>query len=387
MNRRHFIRALSACAGTVALGPHVSVIAAPASSYRRLLVLVELKGGNDGLNTVVPFADAEYYALRPRIGVARDAVLQLSDQVGLHSALQAMWPLWESRELAVLQGVGYPSPNLSHFRSIEIWNTASGSQEVRQQGWLARAFELAPPPRDFFADGVRVGQGELGPLAGTNSRAIALANVEQFLRQSRMAQPGEAGGKSALGHIMRVDQDIVTAATRINPQSRLNMEFPKGAFGEAVKTTAQVIESGAGVAAVCLTLNGFDTHQNQLGPHANLLRQLAEGLAALKTALVSLGRWDDTLVLTYAEFGRRARENQSGGTDHGTANMHFALGGAVRGGLYGQMPSLAALDGSGNLKHTLDFRSVYATVANRWWGLDAEKVLGGRFREVPFLRV
>ena len=230
MNRRHFLRALSACAGTVALGPHVSVIAAPASSYRRLLVLVELKGGNDGLNTVVPFADAEYYALRPRIGVARDAVLQLSDQVGLHSALQAMWPLWESRELAVLQGVGYPSPNLSHFRSIEIWNTASGSQEVRQQGWLARAFELAPPPRDFFADGVRVGQGELGPLAGTNSRAIALANVEQFLRQSRMAQPGEAGGKSALGHIMRVDQDIVTAATR---QVQVRIERPVATLAEA----------------------------------------------------------------------------------------------------------------------------------------------------------
>ena len=386
MNRRHFMAALASGAGMLALGPHVSVMAA-APSQKRLLVLVELKGGNDGLNTLVPYADPAYFALRPRVAIARDAVLQLSGSVGLHPALQPLMPMWEAGELAVLQGVGYPAPNLSHFRSIEIWHTASGSQEVRQQGWLARAFELNPGPASYFAEGVRVGQGDMGPLAGSGVRSIALANIDQFLRQARMARPVEGGAaKSALGHIMQVDQDIAAAAGRIQPGMRAAGEFPKGAFGEAVKTACQVLESGAGVGAICLTLNGFDTHQNQLGRHAALLRELGEGLAALKNALVAQARWRDTLVLTYAEFGRRPKENQSGGTDHGTASVHFACGGAVRGGLYGAMPSLNDLDGSGNLRHTLDFRGVYATVLNRWWGMDAQSILGARHSDAGFLR-
>ncbi|MEY3201422.1 MAG: hypothetical protein RIR70_972, partial [Pseudomonadota bacterium] len=153
--RRQLMQFLMAGAGAYFLSSQVSVWAAQ-PGMKRLLVLIELKGGNDGVNTVVPYADATYYDLRPKLAVSRDAVLQLSQEVGLHPALQPLLPLWEARELAVLQGVGYPAPNLSHFRSIEIWNTASASQEVRQQGWLSRAFELNPPPREFFADGVRV---------------------------------------------------------------------------------------------------------------------------------------------------------------------------------------------------------------------------------------
>ena len=152
-------------------------------------MLVELKGGNDGLNTVVPYADSAYYGLRPRIAIRRDDVLQLDGRTGLHPSLAPLMPLWQSRELAIVQGVGYPSPNLSHFRSIEIWDTASRAEEYLADGWLARAFAAAPVPKRFAADGVVVGASELGPLAGGGARAVALANTEQFLRQAKLAQP------------------------------------------------------------------------------------------------------------------------------------------------------------------------------------------------------
>jgi uncharacterized protein (DUF1501 family) len=152
-----------------------------------------------------------------------------------------------------------------------------------------------------------------------------------------------------------------------------------------VRTACEVIANPSGVGVVRLTLDGFDTHANQAGTQARLLAELAQGLVALEAALKELGRWDDTLVLTYAEFGRRPKENQTGGTDHGTASVHFALGGTVRGGLYGAMPDLSRLDDDGNVAHTLDFRSVYATVLSRWWGIGASEVLGRRFEEVAFL--
>lgn len=385
--RREFLASVLGAGGWLMLSPQLSIAATPVADYRRLLILVELKGGNDGLNTLVPFASEAYYQLRPKIAIARDTVLPLNEGVGLHPACEPVMGLWQAGELAVLQGVGYPAPNLSHFRSIEIWNTASKSDEVKTEGWLSRAFSVAPPPAAFVADGVMVGQGEMGPLAGTRTRAIALTNIEQFLRQSRLAQPAGTQEKSALAHIRRVESDITNASARLGGAVSLATEFPKGAFGEALKTACSVVATGGGVAAIRVTLNGFDTHQGQNPRHANLLGQLASGLAALKSALVELGRWNETLVMTYSEFGRRARENQSGGTDHGTASVHFALGGRVRGGLYGAMPDLAALDANDNLAHRLDFRAVYGSVLERWWGVSAKAVLGGRFEDVGFLRV
>ena len=176
--------------------------AAPASTRdRRLLVLVELQGGNDGLNTLVPYADPAYYALRPRIAIPKDRVVQLSDRAGLHPSLAPIAPLWEARRLAVLQGVGYPAPNLSHFRSIEIWDTAAASDEYLDDGWLARAFAGAPRMTGFAADGVVVGSNELGPLAGRGVRAITLADTESFQRRARLAQPPADRGNRALAHI------------------------------------------------------------------------------------------------------------------------------------------------------------------------------------------
>ncbi len=382
MDRREFL----GTAGAAALTAVVPRLALAAEGYQNLLVLVELKGGNDGLNTVVPYADPHYYALRPRLAIARERVLQLDQASGLHPALAPLMPLWQARELAVVQSVGYPNANLSHFRSIEIWDTASRSNQYLTDGWLARAFARAPAPKGFAADGVVVGGAEMGPLAGNGARAIALTNPEQFLRQARLAAPAGRGGNAALAHILKVERDIAEAASRLHAGHAFRTEFPRSSFGNAVRTAAQVVASPAGVAVVKVSLDGFDTHSNQPGVHERLLKDLGEGLAALRSALTELNRWNSTLVMTYAEFGRRPRENQSGGTDHGTANAQLLLGGRVKGGLYGLPPALDRLDGNGNPPYAADFRDLYATVLERWWGVDPAGVLGGRFRPIDLLK-
>jgi len=362
--------------------------AAPANDpYRKLLVLVELKGGNDGLNTVVPYTDPAYYALRPTLAIAPDHVVQLSDRVGLHPALKPLSTFWHEHELAVLQGVGYPAPNLSHFRSIEIWDTASPSDVYLQDGWLTRTFTRNPVDATYAADGVVVGSNDLGPLSGNGARTIALGDTQTFLRRARLAQPAAAASNPALAHILKVEADIVQARGHLVADRAFETEFPSTAFGNAIKAACQVVANPSGVAAVRLTLTGFDTHTNQTATQARLLDELATGLTALRSALGELGRWSDTLVVTYAEFGRRPKENLSQGTDHGTANVHFALGGRVVGGLYGEGPNLADLGNDGNPRHALDFREVYATVLERWWNIDSRAALGGRFTPVPFVRV
>lgn len=386
MDRRRFVK-LAAALPLAALAPKLAfAVAADPPRYRNLLVLIELKGGNDGLNTVVPYADAAYYALRPKIAIPRDRVVQLSDRVGLHPALEPLLPLWKSRELAVLQGVGYPEPNLSHFRSIEIWDTASKSDEYLQDGWLTRTFAAAPTPSAFAADGVIVGSPDLGPLAGGGTRAIALADTEQFLRQARLAAVEGRTPNAALRHILKVEGDIRQAASHLKADYTFATEFPEGPFGNAIKAACHVVANKAGVAVVRVTLNGFDTHSGQAATQARLLGELARGLTALKDALVELGRWNDTLVLTYAEFGRRPKENLSNGTDHGTASAHFALGGRVAGGLYGEATVLDRLSTDGNPAYAIDFRSVYATALERWWGVASSGPLRGKFAPLPILR-
>ncbi len=400
MNRRHFLTTTLGAMGSVPLIGTLNGVAWAATSpaaappptavavtpYTKLLVLIELKGANDGLNTVIPYANPLYTQLRPRIAIARDQVLQLTGQEGLHPSLQPLLPLWQNKELAIVQGLGYPNPNLSHFRSIEIWDTASKSDEYLEAGWLARVFAQTPAPRQFAADGVVVGSSDMGPLSGLGVRTIALADTAQFLRNAKLAQTGSDARNAALKHLLAVENEIVHAAAKLNTNRVFKTEFPKNGFGNQVRTAAQLVASNAGMATIRLTLSGFDTHAGQLGIQANLLKELAEGISALKSALVELNRWDATLVMTYAEFGRRPKENQSGGTDHGTANAHFVTGGKVVGGIYGQPPELSRLDGNGNLPFAVDFRSMYATVIDKWWGLESGKILQGKFATLDFLK-
>lgn len=411
MNRRSFVRGAVAAsavgAGVVAIGvpaalaraavplpgvagmpadpgrPHSAV---PAPTYHRLLILVELKGGNDAFNAVVPYADPAYYALRPKLAIPREAVVQLTDRIGLHPALAPLAPLFREGRLALLQGVGYPAPNLSHFRSIEIWDTATASDRYATDGWLTRTFAAAPAPGDFATNGVVIGATDMGPLSGSGTRAIALANAEQFRRRAQLARAEPASRNRALAHILATENDIVAAATRLDAPRALATNFPGSAFGNAVRTACELAANTRGIACLHLTLNGFDTHAAQAPTQARLLTELAAGLMALQQGLREVGRWDDALVLTYAEFGRRPRENLSGGTDHGTASTHLAMGGRVAGGLLGAAPDLARLDGTGNVAHAIDFRSVYATILDRWWNVAPSDVLGGRFERLPLVR-
>ena len=404
MKRRDFL-AMTGGLGAALCWPAVSYAANEPTAefkpgYDNLVILLELKGGNDGLNTVIPYADPAYAKLRPKIGIPRDQVIQLDERTGFHPSLQALMPLWHDGQLAIVQGVSYPQPNLSHFRSIEIWDTASRSDEYLRQGWLTRAFAERPVPAGFTADAVVIGSAEMGPLSN-GARAVALINPQQFLQQSRLAMPAHIHERNpSLEHILSVENAIVKAADKLRPregQYVFKTAFPQGALGASVKTAMQVVaagdspagvpQMGQGVGVVRLTLNGFDTHQNQPGQQANLLRQFADSMVAMRSALQELGRWDSTLIMTYSEFGRRPGENQSNGTDHGTVAPHFVAGGRVRGGLLGSAPLLAHLDGSGNLPVGVDFRSIYATVLNQWWGMDSAAVLQGRFPTMPLLRV
>lgn len=370
MKRRSFLSIGAAVAATFGITFHTSCPSGaaanlPASRARadsnhgdhKLLVLIELKGGNDGFNTVIPFSDPGYYLVRKNIAVERDRVLQLDQRTGLHPSLLPLMPLWQCGELAIVQGVGYAQPNLSHFRSTEIWDTASHSDQYLHDGWLARALARAPVEHPIAAaDVVMIGTVEAGPLAGgacdVSSRHSMLKHAEQ---------------RNGL------------------PDKRLNTVFSHGVFGSAVNTAMHALMS-RDVAVIRLTLSGFDTHHNQPVRHAALLTELADGLTALRVALIELGRWSEALVITHSEFGRSARENQNRGTDHGTVAPCLAMGGSVRGGLYGMPPRFAQLDGNGSLPVSVDFRRLYATVLRNWWGLDAATVLGQRFEPLPLLR-
>jgi uncharacterized protein (DUF1501 family) len=381
MHRRHFIQQ-GAALSLLASGSWTQAWAQRAGSVaERVLILVELKGGNDGLNTVVPYADATYQALRPTVRIKPDEVLPLDtvggNKLGLHPSLALLLPLWEKQQLAIVQGLGYPQPNLSHFRSIEIWDTASKSTEYLEEGWVTRAMHAGLEKSPFTTQGVIVGAGDFGPLAG--ARAVTLQNTDAFVSQSRLASYHETAGTAALRHVLQVENDVSAAAQGLRSEKvNFKTEFPNHGFGNAAKAAAQIVagqRGKGGVPVMRLSLGSFDTHQNQLGTHANLLKQLAEGLTALQAALQEIGAWDRTLIATYSEFGRRARQNQSNGTDHGTSAPHFVLGGAVRGGWHGGMSDLQRLDASQNLLFTTDFRSLLAGIAQGWWGVNPQTVV------------
>jgi uncharacterized protein (DUF1501 family) len=390
MKRRDFAALMGAAAASQHLAGWAQAAAQTSTRVAdRILILIELKGGNDGLNTVVPYADPTYYQLRNSVAIAPGDVLQLEVKTGLHPQLKPLMALWDKKELAIVQGVGYPQPNLSHFRSIEIWETASKTTEYLDEGWVTRGMKNGYAQRArFTTEGVMIGSSDFGPLAG--ARAVSLSNPEAFVAQAKFATPLQAQGNAALQHLLRVENDVSQAAEGLRGERyNFTTEFPAGAFGNSVRAAAQIVASQknkGGVPVMTLSLGSFDTHQNQLPAHANLLRQLAEGMAALKGALTELGAWDRTLLMTFSEFGRRARQNQSSGTDHGTAAPHFIAGGAVRGGWYGQAPDLTRLDGTQNLLHTTDFRQLYASVARDWWGIQPEAVVRGNFEPLGFLK-
>jgi uncharacterized protein (DUF1501 family) len=341
--------------------------------WDRSLVLVELTGGNDGLNTVIPLADPLYERLRPKLAIPKARTLALSAEAGFHPALEPLMPAWRLRELAVVQGLGYPKPNRSHFRSIEIWETASASDEVLDEGWIARLFAINPPPAAHPADALVLGNSSRGPFEGGAARLVVLDRKGEGLKRPvRVSSSTHPVRNPALEHILEVRADLIRAGQALleRPLSgpKPAADFPATQLGQGLESAARILMAGLKVPVLKIAHGSFDTHANQLSHHEKLLGELAQGLAAFRQAMRAAGLWDRVLVMTYSEFGRRAQENASQGTDHGTAAPHILMGGRVKGGLYGEAPPLSRLEG-GDLVHTVDFRQLYATAAESWWGL------------------
>ena len=344
----------------------------------QILLLIELKGGNDGLNTLVPYADPRYRELRAGIGVARERILPLDEKVGLHDKLEPLLDSWNAGDFAILQGVGYPYPNRSHFRSIEIWDTASAASQTLSEGWIAQAFHATHLPQGAAVDAIVADTNAL-PMTGPALRTIVMQDAENFLRQAG-AMKDTAGmsddGNPALRHLLSVRREINAAAAGLRDRLRATPS-PTYAYsqdnglGRQLDLATRLLAAKVPVVAIKLALGGFDTHANQAPTHERLLGILAAGLAALRKNLIAADLWNDVVVMSYSEFGRRVRQNASGGTDHGTAAPQFVLGGGVKGGLYGVYPSLTDLQ-DGDLKHSIDFRSVFATLAQGCWGLQRD---------------
>ncbi len=275
MKRRDFLK-LAAGALIWQLNPcFLPSVRAVAGSPQRILVLIELKGGNDGLNTLVPYADQRYYQLRSGLAVKRDAVLSLSEDLGLNPRLKALMDVWQQKQLAIVAGVGYPQPNRSHFRSIEIWETGSSSTQYLQSGWLARILPQMPEPARTIADGAAIG-GDAGPLAGGDLRLVIMRNIKQFFRQARRVQQIDAGSKNpALNHLLAVQNDVYRSAQvldqKLQSQVPLKVTFPQTMIGRHLQTAARLIYSGAAIPVIKVSHGGFDTHARQRNLHDRLL--------------------------------------------------------------------------------------------------------------------
>jgi uncharacterized protein (DUF1501 family) len=349
-------------------------------NYDRTLVLIELRGGNDGLNTVVPFADPEYYKLRKSVGIPEVELVKLDKQFGFHPALKPLEGAWKDGDLAIVHGLGYPNPNRSHFRGIDIWNGGTKNDELARDGWLGRIVAQARSgaPSECLADGIMLGYAEsvayggAGPMFANGLRTITMDGPEDFIRRAkRIPKPGEGAGNPALAHVLKVQADVNETADRMETLWRkaanLPGQFP-GGLGAHLKVAARLIASGALCPFYKVTIAGFDTHAGQKTAHQNLLTTLGQAMAAFREALKSVpGAWERTLVMTYSEFGRTASENDSGGTDHGTAAPHLLMGGKVKGGHQGKPVSLTELE-YGDLRYTTDYRSLYSAVAQNWFG-------------------
>lgn len=376
------------------------VTSRPGVPDERILVVVQLGGGNDGLNTVVPVTDDAYYRARPNLAVPRTSVLRLGDDLGLHPALAPVKELYDGGAMAIVQGVGYPNPSRSHFKSMEIWQTADPDGRMRY-GWIGRYFDSKCPVCEDPAVGMNVGQAM--PLAmqaqtGTGVSlevpeafqwmpaldGIGAKEEEELFRLLNAPAPNEPGTIDFLRHTAMnayvASQQVRGAVGRY----RGDAQYPATRFARSLRLIAQMIAGQMPTKVYYAHMGGFDTHAAQRGAHENLMEELAGGVAAFYKDLEAQGNAERVLILAFSEFGRRVRENGSGGTDHGTAAPMLLFGKGLRPGLYGTQPSLTEL-ADGDLKHGIDFRSVYATVLDRWLGADPRKILGRDFERVEFI--
>ncbi len=369
----------------------------------RVLVLVQLQGGNDGLNTIVPLGNDLYHRARPTLGIREADAISVGNDRGFHAAMAPMRELWDNGSLAVVQGVGYDEHNLSHFRGTDIWLTADPADATATAGWagsvLAEQFpaiDTAPPA---FPPAVQMGTS--APLLFQGEGAgygMAMLDIDIFLRLAdggdpypTAALPSTAAG-GQLGFVRQIAndafryRDAIEAATATGANEAT---YPDADLGRELAAVAQLIKGRLGARVYLVSLGGFDTHADQAEAHARLLAELSGSLAAFFQDLGQSGDADRVLAMTFSEFGRRVEENGSRGTDHGTSAPLFLAGPAAQGGFWGDDPDLSVLDRAGNLRHGVDFRQLYASVIQDWFGLDAAvaaSVLGGTFAPLPIVR-
>lgn len=343
MNRRELITAILA-GMSIPLAP-LELAAASARNGRRL-ILVELSGVNDGLNTLVPIKDECYRELRPKIGLLKHEVFDLDQELALHSAMKPLDAAWQAGDMAVLQGLGYPGQNRSHFKSIAIWETGGDGNNSGKTGWLTEDIEGVAGAEQLDAHGISL-DGGMGVFASPSGIWLSMTSMAQFsnLRTKIETLKTVDSKNPALSLVLdrgrALDASMRSISKKIgNLRYQSPMRINAGDFGKQISMAASLIDAGIDAPVLKLKINGFDTHENQAWRHHALLRNLAKGLSGLRKALKRSGHWEDTLVMTYSEFGRRALENESGGTDHGTAAPHFLMSGALDGGIWGTHPDL-----------------------------------------------
>ena len=368
----------------------------------RSLVVIELAGGNDALNTLIPYNNSLYYEYRPGIGIQQGDVLAINGEYGFNPNMQAVKDLWDRGELAIINGIGYPQPNRSHFRSRDIWYTAE-PESIGNQGWLGAAIRDLDAKGENVLTGVNFGRGLPRALVCRGVPVASVGNLETYGLLPDMSDEnvrhhaldalgrmyGPAGGRDIVAQTLAengsqalMGADILRSAPERYSSS---IEYADTPISQSLKSAAQVMSAGLGSRVLYAQHGSFDTHSNELQSHAKLWQDASTAITDFTGDLKEQGLWEETLVLVWSEFGRRVRDNGTG-CDHGSGGVAFVLGGSVEGGLYGQYPSLREADLSeGDMAYTTDFRTTYATVLDRWLGLDPDPIVHGQFEQFEFI--
>ena len=405
ITRRHLLKTAALSSTVLSIGGrwsgfptcllHASEQTQSTSTNDNILVVIQLSGGNDGLNTVVPFHQQRYYDARPTLAIPKSQVLKINDQLGFHPAMTEVAELMEAGSLSVIQGVGYPHPNRSHFESMDIWHTCRRKTERREQGWLGDSVLAAEPAKNSTPILHLGSEKQPRALASTLPRAISIRSLDQFKlkgNQSAITQVvADAKKNSADNGLLDFVQSSTSAALKTSAEllqsASQNVKqndaatYPENALAQKLKTTAQLIDSPLKARVYYVTLDGFDTHAQQAGAHQVLTEQWSGALGAFVQDLVQRGHDQHVSVMVFSEFGRRIEENASKGTDHGTATPMFLAGSAVQSGMIGEHPSLLDIE-QGDLKFQIDFRQVYRSVLN-WMGWDSKTALAGDYDPLP----
>ncbi len=362
----------------------------------RNLVIVQLSGGNDYMNTLVPYGNGLYYDSRPEIAIDPESVIKIDDQVGFRPGLEPIKRLWDEGKVAIINGIGYPKPNRSHFRSMDVWHTAL-AEEVGTEGWLGRAIRDIDPNGENVLAGVNFGRGLPRAMGCPGVPVASVGNLEtyglfpdmqdQALREYALETFGKmyggAEGKDAvMGFLGQTGLDALRGADilRTAPGTyESTVEYAANPMAQSLKSAAQVMFADFGTRVYFTQHGSFDTHSGELFKHEMLWNEVAPAVGDFYDDLVEHGRNEDTVMFLYSEFGRRIKDNGSG-TDHGSGGMAMLIGDSVKGGMYGEYPSLADDDQlEGDLHYNNDFRSTYTSVLEQWLSLDAAPIVNGRY--------